>query len=410
MPHRILLAARELSGVRTLRSFSIVRTGAAIVLVISLLAGCRAGASGLTTPIPLSCTTDANAPLALAIGARANNPTPILSDGMTQLVTQTAGAGRQISLIRLDGNPKLVFAAAFRSQAANSAARKLDLNSYMQRIQTVLGSDIHAQVPEADVLAALTLAAASVGPSGNIIVIDSGIQTTGSLDFRQGLTDADPNDVVNFLKKRHLLPDLAGRRVLLSGFGFTALPQQPLDNSRRSNIVAIWKAIAVTAGALCVGVDTQPNTQAALSGVPSVAPVLLPPRAVFEPCGETQLSEKDQVGFVRGTAVFRDPQGAQATLKKLAEILLRGNQQLTLTGTTSSEGDRVANLELSKKRAEMVKRVLVAQRIAADRITTVGAGSEGPGHVTDLGPDGSLLPGPAIQNRKVIAHVTCPSG
>jgi OOP family OmpA-OmpF porin len=53
------------------------------------------------------------------------------------------------------------------------------------------------------------------------------------------------------------------------------------------------------------------------------------------------------------------------------------------------------------------KSMLVDLGIAADRITTRGVGSDGPGHIPDVDAHGVLLPGPAARNRAVVVELSC---
>ena len=55
-----------------------------------------------------------------------------------------------------------------------------------------------------------------------------------------------------------------------------------------------------------------------------------------------------------------------------------GSYELTVTGHTSSRGGRVHNRELSRRRAEAVARVLVAEGIPAERVKAEGMGPDQP--------------------------------
>ena len=385
---------------------------AAVAAAVVALAASAAGCGGDDTEAasrPLACARP-DASVALAVGVRSNNPGFALSDGVKGLLNGSAKARKKITLIRLDGSPAQVFSEAFTSRAGNERAREADLDRYQARFNQALTTGARARVPEADVLGALTLAGRSAGPGGNVVIVDSGLQTTSPLDFRDGLLEAEPDDVVAYLKRSEQLPDLSGRRVILSGIGFTAPPQPRLDNRGQSRTAAIWKKIAEAAGAACVVEDDNPSTEAAPPGLPKVSPVAPPEPTRFSSCGRTDLGEKDDLGFVQGTATFRDPNGARKTLRELAAIVREGGQTVELTGATSSEGSDADNQRLSEERAEAVEQVLVGEGVPADRIDAKGAGEKLPGREDDLGPGGALLPGPAARNRKVVVELHCPTG
>lgn len=390
-----------------------VAAGAAAALLGPLMSGCTGQSTRSSTP----CLVQ-KASTALAIGARSNSPAPQLPDNVDNLLQGAADAEQQITIIRLDGDPRQVFGERFTPKTRNSAGRKDELGQFVTEINRVLAgskvkdADISSQAPEADVLRALTLAAQSTSPGGNVILVDSGLQTTAPLDFRQGLLQTEPDTVVDYLKRMQELPDLSGRHVLLAGLGETAPPQAKLDNRLHSKVVAIWQKITAAAGASCVSTPPLPYRDA-LPGLPPVSQVTLPPvPQPPAPCTTRSYGEPDNVGFLSDSATFRTPDAARATLERLADVMRTGDQTVTLTGATSSEGDESHNQALSEARAGAVKQVLIGFGIAADRITANGVGEHLPGRLTDVDSNGKLLLGPAVQNREVIAKLAgkaCPS-
>lgn len=396
---------------------SSIAAGATTVLLGSLLAGCGGGHDTQqgTTP-EAACHLRPDAPTALAIGARANVPQRTPPDQVTALLDGNTAHDQRITIVRLDGAPRLVFGGA-PAKGANTQDQKAKRSEFVASVKHVLdgtgvpATEIRSQAPEADVLGALTLAARATPMGGNVIVMDSGLQTTAPLDFRQGLLQTAPQTIVDYLSDEDAkqLPDLTGRQVMFSGLGDTAAPQARLDNRLRKQVIAIWTGIAHAAGARCVIVDDTPGTGDALSGRPPVSPVALPapPPPPPPPCGTTSYGESDDVGFVKDSDRFRTPGAAKATLRKLADVMRKnGDETLTLTGATSSEGSDAHNQTLSEKRAAAVKRVLVSLGVGAGRITTRGVGEHLPGRVPDVDSHGKLLLGPAIKNRQVIAKLS----
>jgi outer membrane protein OmpA-like peptidoglycan-associated protein len=138
--------------------------------------------------------------------------------------------------------------------------------------------------------------------------------------------------------------------------------------------------------------------------------VPLPADPVFKPCSETMLTDGGPVGFQGDLAEFRDEDAAREALEPLAAEAKQGNKSVKLIGTTASARTETVRGQLSKDRAEAVKRILVSQGVDADRITTEGAGNQSKYHVPDVGPDGTLLPGPAAENRRVVVQLSCSAG
>jgi len=400
-------------------------TLAGLSLAALLLAGCSGGASstasnqsgggsgtdaGLVVPPCLS----SGAATALVAGARSNSPAPQVSRPVQATLTAAIHAQQMVSIVRLDGNPKIVFGSAL-TPGANSQLTQVNYSAYVNGLNKVLegtrqpaATDIRAQAPQADVLGALTIAASEVPRGGNIIVIDSGLQTTTPLDFRTGLLGDDPQTIVSYLRGAGELPDLAGRRVYFERLGWTAPPQPSLGIPGRKRLVAIWEAIARAAGARCTWADETASTNAAVPGRPPVG-IVTPPAmtpAPPRPCSQTDLGDADNVGFTFDSATFRDPAGAHATLHRLAAVMLRTGESVQLTGATSSEGSDAHNLALSVQRADAVRAELVQMGVSASRIAATGVGSHLPGRLNDRASDGQLLIGPAIANRKVVARLT----
>jgi outer membrane protein OmpA-like peptidoglycan-associated protein len=392
-------------------------TAAMAVLLGALAAGC--GGSSTTTSsqdsnAPPACLVPQR-PVALAIGVRSNSPMPYLTPGIANIVNTAISAHETVAMVRLDGSPKVIFNQAFTPTGSNTQQRNIEYNTYINTLNGILqGSsqpttDIQAQVGQADDLGGLDVAASEVPAGGDVVMIDSGVQTKEPLNFATGLLSDDPQTIVEYLKRAHELPDLAGKQVYFFGLGWTASPQPSLGISYRSKVVQIWQAIAHAAGAKCVGVDQNANTKAAVPNLPAVS-LVHPPKPLAPPvaCSTTDLNDANHVGFVFDSTTFRDPAGARVTLRKLANVILNNDDSIKLTGSTSSEGSDAYNQVLSLHRAQAVRAELEQFGVPGSRITAFGDGSHLPGRVNDRGPNGQLLIGPAIQNRKVVAKLTGP--
>ena len=355
-----------------------------------------------------------NVPVALAIGARSNSPIQMLNTTTNTVLNSAIDANQIVTLVRLDGKPKIVFSQAF-APGANSQLTKQARNKYVTNLNQILQgttqptTDIRAQAPQADVLDALAEAASTVPAGGDVVIMDSGLQTVEPLDFRTGLLSDDPSSIVDYLRHARELPDLKGRHIDFIGLGWTASPQPALSISLRQKVVQIWEQIAQAAGADCVAVDQTANTSNAVPDRPPVA-IVTPPPLPPPPtsCSVVNLGDANNVGFEFDSTTFRDPSGARATLQTVANVLMQTGESVTLTGSTSSEGSDQYNIDLSLRRANAVKAVLVQLGVPASRIQTFGDGSHLPGRLNDRGPNGQLLIGPAIQDRKVVARLTGP--
>ena len=388
------------------------RSGIALGLMLAVLPLAAACSDGAFAPgeVDLACPTTPGGPVTLAVGARANSAAPVLPPPIVDLMREAAKQTQALSVVRVDGSPTVSFQGTFRTDAANDVARNTELEQFLTDVQGRITA-LLPKTPEADVLAALGEAARITPEGGTVVLLDSGLQTTGQIRFQDpGTFGADPNEFVSYLQARSLMPALAGRSVVLVGLGNTAEPQAALDPSLRTRVTALWQSVVSAAGASCVEIiDTAASRTSVVTDIP-VTPVTLPTVPPFQPCGETVLRDGDMVGFLPDQAVFRDPAAARATLQDLATIVINGRQLVELIGTTAMAGpSEEGRIHLSLQRADAVKGVLVELGVPADRITTTGAGATWPNRVPDIAPDGSLIPTAAAQNRSVIVRLSCPT-
>ncbi|CAN5668845.1 N/A [soil metagenome] len=127
---------------------------------------------------------------------------------------------------------------------------------------------------------------------------------------------------------------------------------------------------------------------------PPPTPAPAPPPPVVAP---ELIRELAGIGFELDSAVVSID---SAPIMERAYELLHSHPQLgvEISGHTSADGDAERNLKLSLERAEAVKAYLVGRGIAAERIQTVGHGSDVPiaANQTDAG---------RRQNRRIEFHV-----
>src|ERR1035441_1649963 len=255
------LAGTCLSGARGARC-------ACFGLVLGPVSGYSPASAAPKNPLAGTCLSGASVPLTIVVGERSNVPSIQFPSAVTSLLNTAATDREPVTLIRIDGKPKVFPVAPFSTSDVSSGAIQQDIRNYVNGvIQILTGSHLHAAAPQADVLGALSLAAEATPAGGNIVVIDSGLQTAGQLMYQNpGVLMSPPSDVVKFLRAGNLIPRLSGRHVLLYGFGYTAAPQAALDQPERENVAAQWKAI-VAAGGACVTVNTTPHTKPEMAGL-----------------------------------------------------------------------------------------------------------------------------------------------
>src|SRR5512138_1898418 len=107
---------------------------AVVGAALPLLAACSDG-SFPAEAVDLGCPTQAGGPVTLAIGARANSPTPVLPPAVVGLMREAAKQSQTISLVRVDGSPTVAFQGTFRTDAANDVARRSELDAFLRQAQ-----------------------------------------------------------------------------------------------------------------------------------------------------------------------------------------------------------------------------------------------------------------------------------
>lgn len=371
-----------------------IRVVGTLVLGLVVLAGCGTG-SGNGEP----------GALAVVVGAHSNMVAPSLIDAVRTEIDTASGLGSPATVIVPDGTPTAAATLELATPNDNPLYRQDKITQLNDLIDTT-----RADTAEVDLLAALALAARAVADAAGprtVIVIDSGLQTTGALRFQDqdaALLDANPSEVVDLLRRTRQLPDLTGIRVVFTGLGDTAPPQQTLPQPARAVLLELWTAIVTAAGGSAEIVQAPLPSTRTLDGLPpvSVVPVVL--RSIG-PLPSVTVLHDGTVGFLPDQATFRDPAAARTVLADYAREIT-GGRSAVLTGTTSSAGEEAGRLTLSQDRADAVRELLVSLGAPADRIRTRGMGSDFPGYVPDRDSQGNLDPLAAAQNRQVIIELT----
>lgn len=113
-----------------------------------------------------------------------------------------------------------------------------------------------------------------------------------------------------------------------------------------------------------------------------------------------------QIQFVAEKDVFIDEEQAKEVLKPVAEaILAHPERSVLLAGTTATDGDQAARVELSNKRAEAVKNLLVTvYQVPESQLKTVGLGFEADPFERgrDRDANGNFVESEGRKNRRVV--------
>ncbi len=339
--------------------------------------------------------------------------------------------GGYICAIVVDGDPTKIEIADdrefFAENARNTSVainriekRKSEIRDVIENLPDVADSE------EVDLLAAIreatnVLSGSDAADVANkrIVIVDTGISTTGDLNFYDhdysNVTKPDiQKDVMPTLTNRegmNILPDLSGIDVTfigtIDGLAEVAFPQEA-ETTDKKYIKQLWTEIITACNAksyehkVAAGWSTENEyTEDKESIFKFVSPVMFTHESIYvtaegsdydpdaepnfpnPPVVEVKLTSQ-MVGFTESSSEYRNPENTEKLLRPYAEQLKRffeeyPEQKIWIAGTTAGvdRGDGV-DQRLSSERAEAVKNTLVEFGVPADNLLTIGLGCEFP--------------------------------
>lgn len=390
-----------------------------ILLVIIMLLGLLPGCSGEKTESPVACC--------IIFGNHANQHsfTDNSFEDIEPLIRRAVYGGH-ISIILADGKPSNIeilepdgTILQFKQDAMNSVVKARRIDEYTQQVMDFLRSDATKAVnPEVDLLEAIKEAERELHDidieQKYIVIMDTCTPTAGRINLtRFDLNTADITKYVKDLKAQEgILPDLTGIKIIIVGLGDVAEPQQMPDTTF-PKVKKLFTELLVACGVaeedLTFTVSAS-GTQPQLyyegeGGYPYVSVVN------FSPIEISDGLVLPDVGFQPNSAEMLDEAKATITLENYADAMIRffnenDDAKLYLLGTTATmvkggQGD----IELSKQRANKLKKVLVELDVPADRLEVYGVGAKVPEHLrTNEFHDGEFDSSLAQANRKAIVY------
>lgn len=381
----------------------------ALISFMGLFSGCG------PTEVPPGKDESPAMSVAILLGSHANSRdlnlnSPLIRD----VVSEAIGSFGFVSVISIDGEPDLIAADNYEiSQLYRDGNPQLLKDIAQKKTAKLLSglTNVRANDPEIDTLEGLRLAARTLAsaPSDSekvIVVVDTGLSTSGFLDFNNNLINAEPATVANLLAEKQAIPDFSGIKVKWQQLGDVSAPQQNLTPAQVAKLEAIWGAIIEKTGGIFECSKTVANPGGVSGDLPPVSIVDLPPEEPikFDPTAAVnfenpQFLSEDQVRFIGDSANYIDSVAATAVIMPIANFMKADTTfEMLLIGTTAGDENSSFSLTLSKDRANTVKNTLVSLGIPEERILTLGLGSRDPWHIFGVGTSGEL----ATQNRKVV--------
>ena len=350
------------------------------LLPVVLLGGLLVAFTRGHSPVPIPAN------VIIAGTATANEPGPVLpADILGRLRSAGLGSTRATAYVVAPGasEPDTVTLTPHLAsgQVDYGPTRIAMLNANVSAVQ-------HAVEREAargpfDLLATLAAAIKAAPPPATLIVVSSGLSTSGGFDLRQVGWDASPASVAAQLKARGLLPDLAGYQVMFVGLGDTAGRQPALPLPQQTALASYWRAICQASGAASCGMDDTARPEPASSSTIPVPPVPAPVvTSVRGPGNSSVTSLPATLLFSFGSS--RLVPSADTLLRPLAQRARRQHLLVSITGFASPDGggDNASNRALATNRAITVRNRMVALGLPVDQIARVAGGGtsgQGPG-------------------------------
>lgn len=363
---------------------------------------------------------DSNAvALSIVIGTHANAPDiPLNSEEIEEAIYNCCYTQGEISMITVDGDPQVYYQTSIPEPSA-SGLTESKLKTLAEGYTQQLLAEVSAASPtetEVDTLKAIEQASNALnscddGSDKFLLIMDSGLSTSGYLNFTQGILEAETEDIVNALIEAEAIPDLSGVSVKWMFLGQTASPQEELSESQKNKLKEIWEAVLTEAGATNITFTNDIASGESQTEYPAVSSVEAGERGITVSVNEvdgqnimeTVVLNESSVQFVGDSAEFIDEQAAYGTIQLIAEQMLAYPEiNAYVVGTTASLNNREYCLQLSEDRANAVANVLISMGVSGDRLTSIGLGFEDPWHISDLDENGIQVETYASQNRKVL--------
>jgi outer membrane protein OmpA-like peptidoglycan-associated protein len=374
-----------------------------------LVAGCASLSHAVGTPAAQAAGCGPSPGVVLILGAHRAAPMTALDQPVTCLLTATINAGKPVLIVVAAGQPELITPKLASVHGGSLAQQNSPwAQQDFQHLQAVIAG-IRPDSPGVDDLAALSVAAdaaRSAGiPHADLIVLDSGLDDRGALDFTvPGMVAATPSEAVGELARSGNVPDLDGFRVLLVGLGYTAPPQPPLPARWRANVTQIWTRLVTSARAKVRMIPQPPTRDVSVTTSMPVKLIPVPADPPVRPADRTTIvfTQESAVRFLPDSSAFADRTTAAKALAPIARWLAANrSRHAWLVGTTADVNSLADQIRLSILRAGHVRDVLMAQGALAAQISTRGVGSDFPQFIPDRNSTGILLAGPATLNRSV---------
>lgn len=329
-----------------------------------------------------------------------NVPAPQLPDEIVAMTEDFLLGGDEPILVSAAATPtmidaKLVPIPSQGTASGNANRASKNVKRIVQAMQSPAASD-GLSTWDGILLAADYLSEAS---SPLIVVVSSGLDTSGSMTTTQGLLTLTSEQVADHVRQENPDLDLSGLSVVLVSFGYTATPQTPMSPAQRQVVTSAWQGALEAFGA-SVAVVAAPNTSDSVNSAYPVATTDVNQTCVVSADGIQYTFDSSTLPFASDSAAL--PSNAGDALAPVVSVLRSAsNATVDVIGNTDAVGSPEDNLTLGRDRAEAVASYLRSVGSAETvQIQTSSNGESSP-RVREDGLSGGDLESARALNRRV---------
>ena len=373
-------------------------TGVGAIALRLLVAGCAA--EGLADgPLPATGLPDGSVEardIAIVYANRANSSGDL--SVATPYIEAAARGECYLVGVSADGKPQ-AFSGTFELSEENGRRRDAEIQ---KNIESVIGLNWSAQTEESDLFSALCAANSRLA-EGNpdvpnlLIVIDSGISTAGPVNFTEEATREallEPEALIATLRESGDLAKFENiDEVVWFGLGDTSGAQSDSEvapnEGTKAALKIFYRTLFESAG-VELGDDQEVfragSGTAPAEGLPGVTVVDMPRIPLDENGNPVRLGDNVEfdelksdgaIAFAYDSDALADEAAARDALKDhINQLIDFPTLKVVVNGYTDTAGDASYNLDLSQRRANTVKALMVDAGVPESQITAVGMGED----------------------------------
>lgn len=373
-------------------------TGVGAIALSLLVAGCAAEgpADGSLPAAGLPDGSVEARDIAIVYANRANSSGDL--SVATPYIEAAARGECYLVGVSADGKPQ-AFAGTFELSEENGRRRDAEIQ---KNIESVIGLNWSAQTEESDLFSALCAANSRLA-EGNpdvpnlLIVIDSGISTAGPVNFTEEATREallEPEALIATLRESGDLAKFENiDEVVWFGLGDTSGAQSDSEvapnEGTKAALKIFYRTLFESAG-VELGDDQEVfragSGAAPAEGLPGVTVVDMPRIPLDENGNPVRLGDNVEfdelksdgaIAFAYDSDALADEAAARDALKDhINQLIDFPTLKVVVNGYTDTAGDASYNLDLSQRRANTVKALMVDAGVPESQITAVGMGED----------------------------------